>query len=199
MFAASADIRRGQNESAGQRALHIQIPLMRQRIQQVRRDGGNGAKRRKDRLQIRERNGCISEASSLVLGALTCRELSDAVRRAAGRIVQNIREQPVVEDPVSRANNGFIPAEEPIPETWCVGYAYPRRKVVLVALLLSGEYRRKRGSGQTLTEAGIQRGEGENVFRGAPVFVAQPKVECQVLLDAPGILEIRCVRSEERR
>src|SRR5580692_5239546 len=126
---------------------------MRQRIQQMRGDRGNGAERRQDRLQALKQPSGVSGASAQIVVLAAYNAGAYAIRRAASGVVQYVRENAVVEDSVTGADDGLVATQDAVPEMRRVSKADARSKIVLVSLLLGREDGRERSSHQPRTEA----------------------------------------------
>src|SRR5207245_6258661 len=113
------------------------------------------------------------------------------IRTRAGCIVEDVCEKTVVEDTITRANDGFIVAEDSIPESRRVSHSDARSKVVPIAYLWSCILIWKSTqikSREANAAAVVQRWKQQGVFWDSPVLIPHPQVHCEIGGQSPGVL-----------
>src|ERR1700741_3919304 len=159
-------------------------------ISQIAGNRANRTRRTRHRREAGQNSGSIGNTTTApgIDGVL------NSVWRASSGVIENICEELVVKDPVTRADDGLVVPKKTAPEMRCIGQAHAWSEIVFVPLLLASENSGEiRGSTQSDAELGIERWEWQRVFERVLIFVAQAEVNREILPKVPGILNVRRV------
>src|SRR6267143_3142557 len=200
MLSTSTDVSGGEQKTAGELPLDVEIPLMRERVRKMGVHGYYEAVGCKYRLQGSQYSSRIGPPAPKLTGRWSWTD--DVLRNPVGRtrrsVVHDIGEESVIENAIARSNNSFVAAKNARPEARRVGKPYARRKIILVPLLLRGKNAGEGRTSQSLPEARIEGGELQIIPGSAPVFIAEAQVQRKVLLDSPSILNVGSIVRQKR-
>src|SRR5262249_41182931 len=124
-----------------------------------------------------------------------CTEQSsrNGIWRGSRFVVRYVREQCVIENTIAGAQNCLVFSENTAPESWSVGEAHTRTKVVSVFPNADG-----RGKGIRWFPLNVNRREGEDI-RGIIVeLVTQAEIDGEVWFGVNGVLEVEALLEDLR-